>query len=1004
MTDKVDLPDLDQTIDLQSLLEEEHQLHQTMVFTQEDIKKLRKRNAQPIDSDYFEREQQQEPLLTASFEREQKEVSFDQEVHASTLSEEAKQEVVPAVTLPYTTETVDEEEEQQQVSSSDEWLEEVDPVVSVEPSVGMEQAVTPAPQAVVEVSDEENPFVYRSKVVKPEPTEAKAVKGIKLPQMKGGLKWDFRALHEDHYDVEQIEPMTAYSQFDTTEPTQPSKPAASLWQQLKDKLDKSSAETDSSAETVREEGMEPAGDSGTGEIDASELPVLEVAPSVETSPLVAKQVRLERAAAHQDHTVDDLLPLVDDIVADDELADDKTVTPQAELEASVATQVEQDLSDQPVRVTSELPEVDAPADKESGDHPSLSERATTFWQKSWQQLKDVSHSAQHLEEKVHDKSVELAEHVVEDLEETRVLSQEQIRAYSDELAEATQVFTEPILTDQVLEEFLNEDDVTINAELHEKQSIAKGATWLAIGNMVSRILGAIYIIPWAAWLGAEYTTSNILYAAGYTPYALFLAVSTAGFPSAIAKQVAYHHSRKEYKMASRLFKYSLMIMSVMGLVSALLMFISAPLIIQHSAVEDVAAGVAVVRSLVPALLILPVMSLLRGYFQGFNDMMPTAVSQILEQIARVGYMLVTTYAITQIMHGSASTAVVHSTFAAFIGAVVSLAYLIFVYLRYLPMIKGLMAEDQTVEELPLGSALRVMLKDSIPFILLGSGIIIAQAIDQFTLQPILRMTTSLLDTEIGELFGVINLDTNKLIMIIISLAIGISMSSLPAITKRHAEGDKKATGELIEHTTLLFSIVMLPAAIGMASIAKPVYQMFYANGSHYGPELLVTASYMSIVLGAYTIFSTVVQAMDFRRKSMKYLLGGLLVKLALQFPFLFWMQAHGALLATAIGFGVSTAFMWRRIHRSVTIQYVELLPQLAKIMVATLIMGITTYFWSQALAGLLGDVGRLMTFVKVFLIVIVGVAIYGVILGLCGLLHLLIGKRYQALQDKMRLF
>ena len=893
---------------------------------------------------------------------------------------------------------------------------------------------------------EENPFVYRSKVPKYVPTKKaeQATPKEKAPVKK--FKLDLSAAYEAHYDVEQLEDIAVYNQFGTTIETN-EETSPSWWQNLVERVKhlthKKAADSQEEAteqvEMVAEE-VQPVEVAEQAEVTtADDLASAEVAERSEPTAEIVEDSELEESVAEiavaDDATV---TPVESQVVA--EPLSTPTITEKSAAKAAVE-KVTDDVVDEVAEIVDETdevtevetidkvanmgaldeatsePEVDLEAtqvvdltalQEEQPAKKSFSQRASRFWQTSLNQVKHVAesvgHSTQHLEEAVQDKSVEIAEHIVEDLDTTRVLSTEQIRAYSDELVEATQVFVEPILTDQVLEEYLNEDDVTISAELQEKQSIAKGATWLAIGNMVSRILGAIYIIPWAAWLGAEYTTSNILYAAGYTPYALFLAVSTAGFPSAIAKQVAYHHSRKEYKTASRLFKYSLMIMSLMGLVSALLMFVSAPLIIQHSAVEDVEAGVAVVRSLVPALLILPVMSLLRGYFQGFNDMMPTAVSQILEQIARVGYMLVTTYAITQMMHGSASTAVVHSTFAAFIGAVVALAYLIFVYLRYLPMIKGLMAEDQTVEELALGSALRVMLKDSIPFILLGSGIIIAQVIDQFTLQPILRLTTSLLDTEIGELFGVINLDTNKLIMIIISLAIGIAMSSLPAITKRHAEGDKRATGELIEHTVLLFSIVMLPAAIGMASIAKPVYQMFYANGSQYGPDLLVTASYMSIVLGAYTILSTIVQAMDFRRKSMKYLLGGLVVKFGLQFPLLALMQVHGALVATAIGFGVSTAFMWRRIHRSVTIQYVDLVPQLAKILLATLVMGMTTYFWSQALAGLLGDVGRLMTFVKVFLIVIVGVAIYGVILGLFGLLHLLIGKRYQALQDKMRLF
>ena len=132
---------------------------------------------------------------------------------------------------------------------------------------------------------------------------------------------------------------------------------------------------------------------------------------------------------------------------------------------------------------------------------------------------------------------------------------------------------------------------------------------------------------------------------------------------------------------------------------------------------------------------------------------------------------------------------------------------------------------------------------SVPIGSIGPGpIIIAQNIDTYTFGQIMSYTSSLLRSEIAELYGVLSLDVNKLIMIIISLAIGISLSSLPAITKRFAEQDKEGTGDLIQHVILLFSFVMLPAAVGMASIPTEVYQLFYANGSQSGPGLLVTAS------------------------------------------------------------------------------------------------------------------------------------------------------------------
>ena len=530
------------------------------------------------------------------------------------------------------------------------------------------------------------------------------------------------------------------------------------------------------------------------------------------------------------------------------------------------------------------------------------------------------------------------------------------------------------------------------------------ATWLTFGNIFSRILGAIYVIPWAAWLGADYLNANTLYSAGYQPYALFLAIGTAGFPSAIAKQMAYYHSKKQYRFADQLFKASMIVMSLMGLVTATALFFVAPALAAATPTIDHAAATLVIRSLVPPLVILPVMSLLRGYFQGYNNMVPTAVSQILEQIARVFYMLAATYAVMKLFNGAATTAVIHSTFAAFIGAAVSLVYLIFVYLRRLPMIKALIATDQSRDEFDLMKTLRIMLIDSVPFILVGSGIIIAQNIDTYTFGQIMGYTSSLLRSEIAELYGVLSLDVNKLIMIIISLAIGISLSSLPAITKRFAEQDKEGTGDLIQHVILLFSFVMLPAAVGMASIPTEVYQLFYANGSQSGPGLLVTASYMSIVLGLYTILSTILQAMNFRRLSIWHLLIGLVVKVVLQFPLVAIFQAQGTFLSTGLAFLVSSLLMWRTIHKSVPLRYSEMTPKLVKMLVGTALMGVSTSIWAQVLNGLMGPVGRGMTFVKVILVVLVGVFVYMTVMALFGLLPILFGSRKKDLQDKMRFF
>ncbi|HJG49018.1 MAG TPA: oligosaccharide flippase family protein, partial [Facklamia tabacinasalis] len=590
------------------------------------------------------------------------------------------------------------------------------------------------------------------------------------------------------------------------------------------------------------------------------------------------------------------------------------------------------------------------------------------------------------------------------------LTDEELDQLSEKISQDTDIIENPILTDQVLNEYYSQNDTVIEERLEEesdeedeKSGITSGASWLTIGNVLSRVIGALYVIPWATWLGAEYTQANVLYSAGYKPYSLMLAIATAGFPSSIAKQMAYYHSLKEYKTADKLFKNSIIIMLLTGVLSGGLLFLIAPILAENTSTTNVEGATMVIRSLSPALLILPAMSLLRGYFQGFNDMKPTAISQIIEQFARVGYLLAATYAIMMIYSGEVTQAVVHSTFAAFIGALGALLYLIFEYIRRLPVAKRLIAKSANNVNLDFKESIKIMVVDSIPFILLGSGIIIAQLIDTYTFGQILESTSALLFTEIEELYGVLSLDVDKLVMIIISLAVALASSLVPVISKKFAQRNIAGTSELVEHITVLFSIVMIPAALGMASIANNIYYLFYPNGSEAGPGLLITASISSIVLGAYTVFSTILQSMNYRRLAVRFLLIGLVVKALLQFPFVALFEAHGALVSTAIGFLVSTVLMWIKLSRELDFNYRRLNSSIIKILIASVLMTVSAAMWNQSLNLLFGPVGRGLTFLKIVIVIIMAVLVYGSILGITNMLSVLIGNRFKDIQDKMRL-
>ncbi|WP_273478627.1 putative polysaccharide biosynthesis protein [Ignavigranum ruoffiae] len=604
----------------------------------------------------------------------------------------------------------------------------------------------------------------------------------------------------------------------------------------------------------------------------------------------------------------------------------------------------------------------------------------------------------------------------EQTEEPRLSADQNQNNLEEEVLSATTEFQEPILTDTVLSDVTAEADITIEQKIHEekdeidrsdklikKDNFVSGAAWLSVGYVISRVIGALYVIPWATWFGEGWKQANTLYSAGYKPYSLFLAIGTAGFPSAIAKQMALYHAKREYRVADRLFKHSLMIMLATGLISGLILFILAPFLAEMSPNVNKEGAVLVLRSLVPALLILPMMSLFRGYFQGFNDMKPSAVSQLLEQFARVIYMLVATYAIMVVMKGEVTPAVVQSTFAAFIGALVSLVYLVIIYLRRLPDIKQLLEQSEDKITVDFKDSLKIMTFDSIPFIILGSGIIIMQLIDTYSFGKILEKSSILLLTEIDELYGVMSLDVDKLIMIIISLSIALSSAFVPSLTGVFAQKKYEETAKMVQHILSVFFMVMIPSAIGLMAISDNIYQLFYPLGSEMGPALLITGSFTAIILGLYTVLSTILQSMNFRRLAVRFLVVGIIVKILLQYPLVVFFQAHGALLSTMFALAISSLLMWIKLNRVLKFNTYQLTLDFIKILVPALLMGVAALMWNRVFNLLFGPVGRLLTFSKVMMVVIIAVFIYLVLLAVQGMLSILIGDRYQALQEKIRI-
>ncbi|BCB05331.1 putative polysaccharide biosynthesis protein [Bacillus sp. KH172YL63] len=436
--------------------------------------------------------------------------------------------------------------------------------------------------------------------------------------------------------------------------------------------------------------------------------------------------------------------------------------------------------------------------------------------------------------------------------------------------------------------------------------LIRGTFILTLGTFISKFLGLFYVIPFDDLLKGHEEGAS-LYQYGYVPYTIFLTVATAGVPLAVSKFVSKYNAIGEYAVGRRLFKSGLLLMTLTGVVSFLIMYAFAPIFAEMTIKSDeqvisVAQVTTVIRAVSFALIIIPFMSLIRGFFQGHQSMGPTAVSQVIEQIVRIVFLLGGIYVVLNILDGTVTTAISVATFAAFVGGLASLGALIWYWYKRKPHLDELLEEDRGNEEVSLKSMYKEIIAYSIPFIFVGLANPLFQLVDQITFNTAMD---DIGNARISDhAFAVLNFYTHKLVIIPVSLATAFSMTLIPLITTSYTSGDRKTMRRNIDQTFQILLFLTVPAALGLALLAEPMYTLFY-HSDMLGTSILRSYAPVAILFALFAVTAAILQGIDEQKFTIFSLLVGLLLKLVLNIPLIRLLETQGAVLATTIGYTVA---------------------------------------------------------------------------------------------------
>lgn len=529
----------------------------------------------------------------------------------------------------------------------------------------------------------------------------------------------------------------------------------------------------------------------------------------------------------------------------------------------------------------------------------------------------------------------------------------------------------------------------------QQQQMLRGTAWLTASNFISRLLGAIYIIPWYIWMGRHGAEANGLFTMGYNIYAWFLLISTAGVPVAVAKQVAKYNTIDKEEHSFTLIREFLKFMLLLGAVFAVIMYLLSPVFASMSGGgKDL---IPVMQSLSWAVLIFPSMSVIRGFFQGFNNLKPYAISQIAEQVIRVIWMLLTAFFIMKIGSGNYVEAVTQSTFAAFIGMLASMGVLVF-YLWKTGMLRSILDKPENSAEIKGRTLLWDTVREAIPFIITGSAIQLFQIIDQMTFINSMKWFTSLNESQLKVMFAYFSANPNKITMILIAVATSIGGVGIPLLTENYVKGDLKATARLVQDNLSMLLFFILPATIGSVLVAEPLYTVFYGKPDSLALGLFIFAMLQTIILSIYTVLAPMIQALFQNRKAIIYFLYGVAVKLILQIPLIYLFKAYGTLLATTIGLIIPIVLMYQEIRKVTGLNPKNLKKRTILTCILTVLMTLVVLISEFIIGYLFQPSGRISSFIYLAIIGGIGVAVYGGFSLSVRLLDRFIGERAASLR------
>ncbi len=502
-----------------------------------------------------------------------------------------------------------------------------------------------------------------------------------------------------------------------------------------------------------------------------------------------------------------------------------------------------------------------------------------------------------------------------------------------------------------------------------KESFIKGAAILSVAGLLVKILGAIYRIPLTNLIGTE---GIGYYQPAYNIYNLLLVVSLAGFPTAIAKLVSERRALQNYEGAYQVYKVSHWGLLLIGVVSSVFVLIFAKNLVSFLGFPGSYYSMI---ALVPALFAVPLLSAYRGFFQGTQNMIPIALSQIVEQIFRVSVGLYLAYAF---VGKGLEEAAAGATFGASAGGLAALILIYILFFISKKKIKQEISLSSHNKTEPVWDIVKNLLYIAIPITIGASIAPLMGMMDSYIVSNRLS-AIGYTSIQIADMYGELSGTAQTLINFPQVFSTAVAMSLVPVITESFTRKQYDKLNDTANAGVKISLIIGLPCGIGLYLLAEPIIALLYAS---IGPEKHVSSGALLQILAISVIFLTLVQSFTAILQSInkqfhpvKNLAVGLVVKIVVSYILIGMpsVNIRGAAISTTVAYLVVALLNWNDINRKTKIK-INLLKVSARPLLSTAAMAVAVEVMFRVVKATIGSQN---------LATLVSIAVGGVVYLIC---------------------